>query len=53
MPTREELEGFMDLYVEALAKGDASLLQVAPDLKYTENCQQLTPGQGIWKTVRG
>jgi hypothetical protein len=52
MPTREELKGFMDMYLEALAKGDPSLLPVAPDLKYTENCQQLTPGQGIWKTLR-
>jgi hypothetical protein len=52
MPTREELKGFMDVYLEALAKDDPSLLTVAPDLKYTENCQQLMPGQGIWKTVR-
>jgi hypothetical protein len=52
MPTREELKSFMDLYLGALAKGEPSLLPARPDLKYTENCQQLTPGEGIWKTVR-
>jgi hypothetical protein len=51
MPAREELNSFMDLYLGALAKGEPSLLPAAPDLKYTENCQQLRPGQGIWKTV--
>jgi hypothetical protein len=52
MPAREELNSLMETYLEALAKGDPSLLPTAPDVKYTENCQQLALGQGIWKTVR-
>jgi hypothetical protein len=48
--TREELEGFVELFLDAVASNDPSRLPCAADVKYTENCQTLPLGKGLWAT---
>jgi hypothetical protein len=48
--TREELIGFVDLFLDAVANNDPLRLACAPDVKYTENCQPLPLGKGLWAT---
>ena len=45
------LQGFVDSYLDALAKHDPSALPVAPAVKFTENGQALKLGEGFWKTA--
>lgn len=45
------LKGFIDGYLDALAKHDPSGLAVAPNVKFTENSGTLKLGQGLWKTA--
>jgi hypothetical protein len=45
------LQGFVDSYLDALAKHDASKLPVAASVKFTENGKELKLGEGFWKTA--
>src|SRR5215469_6342141 len=47
MPER----ALLDLYFEALGKGDPRLLPLAPRARYTENGQEIPFGSGTWATV--
>jgi len=44
---------FVDKYFDALVSHCACGLALAPDVKYTENGQEVKPGEGIWKTFTG
>jgi hypothetical protein len=48
---RERLESFADDFLEALGKRDPSLLALGPNVRYTENCQTLAVGKGLWATA--
>jgi hypothetical protein len=45
------LQGFVDTYLDAMAKHDPSKLPVAPSVKFTENGKALKLGEGFWKTA--
>jgi len=45
------LRGFVDSYLDAMAKHDASKLPVAAQVKFTENGKALKLGEGFWKTA--
>jgi hypothetical protein len=45
------LQGFVDSYLDAMAKHDPSTLPVVPTLKFTENGQLIKLGEGFWKTA--
>lgn len=51
MHGRDELIGFVWTFLDALGHNDPSRLPVAPDVKFTENCQRLPLGKGIWATA--
>jgi hypothetical protein len=44
------LKGFMDSYLDALAKHDPSLVPVAAHYRYTENGAQVSLGDVLWVT---
>jgi hypothetical protein len=48
--SRSSLQAIADKYVEALKKGDPSLMPLAPHVKYIERRKEVPLGQGIWKT---
>lgn len=50
---REELRGLVNTYVNALCADDPSRLPLTPDFRYTENCQELPLGKGLWATCSG
>jgi hypothetical protein len=45
------LRGFVDSYLDAMAKHDPSKLPVAASVKFTENGKMLKLGEGFWKTA--
>ncbi len=47
------LVGFIDQYLDALVAQDPTRLPVAPGVKFTENGQRLTLGDGFWNSVTG
>jgi hypothetical protein len=47
------LEGIAEQYLDALVAKDPKKLQVASNLKYTENGQRLRLGDGFWNSVTG
>lgn len=47
MQNRKYLKGFVDKYIDALAKNDFSGLPVSYSYKYSENCELIRLGQGI------
>ena len=51
MPTREGLYEALDRFRDALAARDASRVEWAPGLRYTENNVALAPGDGLWNTL--
>jgi hypothetical protein len=51
MTTREQLTGFVDKFIEALAANDPSRLPTTPNVRYTENCETIPLGKGIWRTA--
>jgi hypothetical protein len=51
--THEQLNELGSLYLSALAARDPSQLPVTPDVRYTENCQTLPLGKGLWATSAG
>ena len=52
-PDRFGLQGLVDKYLEAVSARDPSRLPAAPDVRYTENCQELPLGKGLWATCTG
>ena len=47
------LENVVDQYLAALVAHDPGRLPLSKDVRYTENDQIITPGDGFWKTVEG
>jgi len=47
--TRTSLQGIVDKYLNALQKGDTSLMPLAPQAKYIEDRKEIPFGQGIWQ----
>jgi hypothetical protein len=47
------LEGFVEQYLGALLAHDPARLSVTPDVRFTENGQQLDLGEGLWRTISG
>jgi len=47
--TRASLQGAVDKYLEALKKGDPSLMPLTPQAKYIERRKEIPFGQGIWQ----
>src|SRR3954465_12895200 len=47
------LVGFIDQYLDALVAQDPQRLPVAANVKFTENGQRLTLGDGFWNSLRG
>lgn len=45
------LEGFVDTYLDAMARHDPSALPVSPAVKFTENGKAMKLGEGFWKTA--
>jgi hypothetical protein len=45
------LQGFVDSYLDAMAKHDPSKLPVAGSVRFTENGKPLKLGDGFWKTA--
>ena len=48
--SRSGLQAAADKYVEALKKGDPSIMPLAPQATYIERRKEVPLGQGIWKT---
>jgi hypothetical protein len=51
--TRADLQAKVDRYLDALKKGKASLMPLAPEAKYIENRKEIPFGQGAWKEPIG
>jgi len=47
------LVGFIDQYLDALVAQDPTRLPVTANVKFTENGQRLTLGDGFWNSVAG
>lgn len=47
------LVGFIDQYLDALVAQDPKRLPLAANVKFTENGQRLTLGDGFWNSVTG
>jgi hypothetical protein len=45
------LEGFADRYLDALVAHDPSRVPLAPNVKFTENGQELAVGDALWATA--
>lgn len=50
---RECLIGISEQYLDALVAKDPKRLPLTGNIKYTENGQRLTPGDGFWNSVSG
>lgn len=48
--TRADLQATVDKYLDALQKGNPSLMPMAGQARYIENRNEVPFGQGIWKT---
>jgi hypothetical protein len=46
------LEGFVDRYLDAVVANQPSMVPLAPNVRFTEDGQQLTIGDGLWNTMR-
>jgi len=46
------LESYVDRYLDALVAHQPSLVPLAPDVRFTEDGQQLVIGDGLWRTMR-
>ncbi|KPL69449.1 hypothetical protein SZ64_15845 [Erythrobacter sp. SG61-1L] len=49
--TREELAGAITRVLEAMKAHDPAAARLAPGARYTENGQELIPGDGLWGTL--
>lgn len=43
----------MDAWTEAVASGDPSPLRLADGFRYTENGEEVAPGEGLWTSAEG
>ncbi|HUN25491.1 MAG TPA: hypothetical protein VMU67_04225 [Steroidobacteraceae bacterium] len=50
---RSCLKGLMDQYLAALVAHDPSRLPVAPGVRFTENTNRMSLGDGLWQTIDG
>jgi hypothetical protein len=50
---RECLRGFVTQYMDAMIAHKPDSLQVAANVKFTEDCKELKLGEGFWKTITG
>lgn len=48
--TRADLQAAVDSYLAAARSGEISEMALAPGVKYIENAENTTLGEGIWKT---
>lgn len=48
---RECLHGTMDRYLAALVAHDPSRLATTPNVKFTENTNRMSLGDGLWQTI--
>ncbi len=46
------LEGFVDRYLDAVVMNQPSMVPLAPNVRYTEDGQQLVIGDGMWNTLK-
>jgi hypothetical protein len=53
MATRDELVAVADRYLDAVAANDPSRAPFAPNARFSENCQPLDLGRGLWRTATG
>ncbi len=49
---RQCLEGFVDRYLDALVKHDPKAVPLAANVRFTENGQRLTIGDGLWRSMK-
>jgi hypothetical protein len=49
---RRCLEGFVDRYLDALVKHDPEAVPLAPNVRFTEQGQRLTIGDGLWRSMK-
>ena len=49
---RQCLEGFVDRYLDALVKHDPHAVPLATNVRFTENGQRLTVGDGLWRSMK-
>lgn len=49
---RERLIAIAEEYLSALAAREPSRLPISPDVRFTENCQPLALGTGLWRTCQ-
>jgi len=49
---RRCLEGWVDRYLDALARHDPAAVPLASGARYTENGQRLAIGDGLWRSVK-
>ena len=47
------LEGFVDRYFDAVAANEPTRVPLARNVRFTENGQLLTIGDGLWNTLKG
>lgn len=47
------LEEFAERFLAGITSGDAGLVPLAPNVRYTENGQQLAIGDALWATAQG
>lgn len=52
MPSRAKIIACMERYLHALSVRDVETAGLSPLVKFTENCQLLQPGQGMWRSAR-
>jgi len=53
MQTREQLDKLLDLYASALAARKAETLPLAPNVRFTENAQEIALDEGLWAACTG
>ena len=50
---RECLKGFITKYLDAMLAHKPESLPVAAGVKFTEDCKEMKPGEGLWKDISG
>jgi hypothetical protein len=48
---RECLQGFVTRYLDALIARNPDTLPLADNVKFTEDCNEMQLGEGLWKTI--
>ena len=46
------LEGFVGRYLDAVAANQPSAVPISPNIRFTENGQRLSVGDGLWNTMK-